>query len=197
MRIPKNYQAYLEIGKHLAKISNYLEHNDVDLKILCQLLCENNLPERAAKSYKAMKAIQDVTLDPYYIGKAIKEKTGNEKCLKYLETIAQYCDANKRNTSYDDPKSVNYYKLTESSIDKYIANGGQFKDIELKYEKQSDVPIGNRPTVPDLNSFDEVNATEEEIAAYMDSKDKNPGCTFEEWKKTQLGIPWSWEQGGY
>jgi len=67
----------------------------------------------------------------------------------------------------------------------------------LRYEKQSDVPIGPRPTVPDLNSFDEVNATEEEIAAYRDSKDKNPGCTFEEWKKTQLGIPWSWEQGGY
>ena len=206
----ENTEAYLEIGKYLAKISNRLEYNDIDLKILCQRLYENNLPERAAKSYKAMKAIQDVTLDPNYIGKAIadclrdpsniKEYRGlytDEKGLKYLETIAQYRDTNKHNASYDDTKPVDYYKLTESSIDQYIANGGQFKDIELKYEKQSDVPNGDRPTVPDLHSFDEDNATEEEIAAYMDSKDKKVGCTFEEWKKTQLGIPWSWEGSEY
>lgn len=211
MRRPKNYQVYLEISKHLAKISNYLEHNDVDLKILCQLLCENKLVNRANKSYKAMKAIQDVTLDPNYSWKAIrnvitdcvrdpsniKEYNGlytEEEC-KYLETISQYHKTNKQTT--EDIKPVNYYKLTESSIEQYIANGGQFKDIELKYEKQSDVPISYRPIVPDLHSFDENNATEEEISAYMDSKDKKVGCTFEEWKKTQLGIPWSWEQGGY
>ena len=188
MRKPKNYQYYVAVGKLLKKALNHIKHHNVQIDILCQLLCDNDLEEDSIKVYELIDKIKRTPVYNFDYHKA--------KAHAYERMLAKKAEESTHTSQQPEISHIDYYKLTENSIDNYIANGGHFKDIELKYEKQSTVPI-HRPTVPDLHSFDEVNATKEEIAAYMDSKNKKAGCTFEEWKKTQLGISWDWEQGGY
>ena len=182
MRKPKNYQYYIAVGKLLKKALELIKHHNVQIDILCQLLCENDLEEDSIKVYELIDTIKHTPVYNFNYHKA--------KAHAYERMLVK--KAEESNITQQPKTSV----TAESFIDKYIANGGQFKDIELKYNKEK-VITHHRPTVPDLHSFDEDTATEEEIAAYMDSGAKKVGCTFEEWKKTQLGIPWSWEHGGY
>lgn len=77
-------------------------------------------------------------------------------------------------------------------LENYLNNSG-FKDIEPSQTNK----YANNAWDLHRPIFDIEDATSQELEEYNNSKDKKLGLSFDEWKKTKLGIPWSWEGSEY
>lgn len=110
MRKPKNYQYYIAVGKLLKKALELIKHHNVQIDILCQLLCENDLEEDSIKVYELIDAIKHT---PVYNFNYHKAKARVYE--RMLAKKAEECNHDKQHDDFD--------------LRKYEYSGGTIKDF--------------------------------------------------------------------